>query len=133
MQWNTITLHHNLYTTNNDRNPKAKGVIDFVNNVVYNWGAYGFVAGDSAGRSDVNLVGNYFIAGPSSTKRDDPLFRGNANFHLYQDGNYFDGDVNGKPDGKPVTPGTSMIRSPGQPRRYDYPPVQRRRAGARCL
>lgn len=124
VQWNTITLHHNLYTTNNDRNPKAKGVIDFVNNVVYNWGAYGFVAGDSAGRSDVNLVGNYFIAGPSSTKRDDPLFRGNANFHLYQDGNYFDGDVNGKLDGKPVTPGDVDDPVTWQPRRYDYPPVQ---------
>jgi pectate lyase len=124
VQWNTITLHHNLYTTNNDRNPKAKGVIDFVNNVVYNWGAYGFVAGDSAGRSDVNVVGNCFIAGPSSTRRDDPLFRGNANFHLYFEGNYFDGDVNGALDGKPVT--WSDVDDPvvWEAKRYDYPVVR---------
>jgi pectate lyase len=123
VQWNTITLHHNLYTTNNDRNPKAKGKIDFVNNVVYNWGADAFVAGGSAGRSDVNVVGNYFIAGPSSKRLDDPISRGNTNFHLFFEGNYFDGNRNGVLDGKPLLRSGVDDEMIWEEKRFDYPPV----------
>jgi pectate lyase len=123
VQWNTITLHHNLYSTNNDRNPKAKGKIDFVNNVVYNWGQDAFVAGGSAGRSDVNLIGNYFIAGPSSKRLDDPISRGNLNFHLFMDGNYFDADRNGRIDGKLVSRSDVDDVMVWEPNRYDYPSV----------
>jgi pectate lyase len=130
VQWNTITLHHNLYTTNNSRNPKAKGKIDFVNNVVYNWGGDAFIAGDSAGRSDANVVGNYFIAGPSSRRRDDPISRGNANFHLFWDGNYFDADGNGKLDGKPLSRSGVADTMSWEPRRYPYPPVRAESAPA---
>lgn len=132
IQWNTITLHHNLYTSNNDRNPKAKGKIDFVNNVVYNWGQDAFVAGGSAGRSDVNVIGNYFIAGPSSKRLDDPISRGNLNFHLYLEGNYFDADRNGKLDGKPVERANIDDEMVWEPQRYDYPPVRVENAPDAC-
>ena len=33
-----ITLYRNLYIDNKTRNPKVKGLNQFVNNVVYNWG-----------------------------------------------------------------------------------------------
>ena len=124
VQWNTITLHHNLYMSNNDRNPKAKGVIDFVNNVVYNWGSDAFVAGASAGKSDVNVVGNYFVAGPSSKRVDDPIMRGNTNFHLYFDGNYFDPNRNGKLDGRPVERKDIDDVMTWQAKPYAYPPVR---------
>ncbi len=132
VQWNTITLHHNLYSTNNDRNPKAKGKIDFVNNVVYNWGQDAFVAGGSAGRSDVNVVGNYFIAGPSSKRLDDPISRGNLNFHLFMDGNYFDPNRNGKIDGKPLSRADVDDKMVWQPNRYDYPGVTTQSAPDAC-
>ena len=132
VQWNTITLHHNLYISHNDRNPKAKGKIDFVNNVVYNWGSDAFVAGDSAGRSDVNVVGNYFIAGPSSRRVDDPVMRGNANFHLYFAGNYFDPDRNGRVDGREVTRADIDDKVTWQDTPYPYPPVRSEPAPEAC-
>lgn len=36
-----VTLYRNLYIDNKTRNPKVKGLNQFVNNVVYNWGEGG--------------------------------------------------------------------------------------------
>jgi len=47
-----ISLLRNLYIDNKTRNPKVKGVNEFTNNVVYNWGGGGgYIAGDSEGQS----------------------------------------------------------------------------------
>jgi hypothetical protein len=72
------------------RNPKVKGVNEFVNNVVYNWGSGGayIAGGDSAGQSYTNIMNNVFISGPSTTIL--PVTRGNANFHTYVQRNYYD-------------------------------------------
>lgn len=61
-----ITLYRNLYIDNKTRNPKVKGLNQFVNNVVYNWGegaAYN-MSGDSEGESLTAIEDNYFIVGP---------------------------------------------------------------------
>ena len=53
---------------------------DFQNNVVYNWGGGGgYIAGDSDGQSNANIINNYFISGPSTSVT--AFTRGNANFH----------------------------------------------------
>jgi hypothetical protein len=60
-----ITLYRNLYIDNKTRNPKVKGLNQFVNNVVYNWGngaAYN-MGGDSEGESETTIEDNYFIVG----------------------------------------------------------------------
>ena len=102
IEWNDgISIHHSLYTSNNDRNPKTKGILDFTNNVVFNWGAFAYVAGDSAGLSYGNVVNNYFVAGPSSSELHDPISRGNRNYSMYLAGNYYDGNLNGIHDGTP--------------------------------
>ena len=44
---NNITYSHNLWINNQSRNPKAKGRIQYINNVVYNWGVCGLVGGHS--------------------------------------------------------------------------------------
>lgn len=59
------TWHHNMIAHNISRNYRGKstGPIDYVNNVIYNWGyqtAYGTFG-------QVNYVGNYFKAGLSTT------------------------------------------------------------------
>lgn len=59
------TWHHNMIAHNISRNYRGKstGAIDYVNNVIYNWGyqtAYGTFG-------QVNYVGNYFKAGLSTT------------------------------------------------------------------
>ena len=62
-----ITYSHNLWINNQSRNPKAKGRIQYVNNVVYNWGVCGLVGGHSEADHFLDAIGNYFIAGPNSS------------------------------------------------------------------
>jgi hypothetical protein len=107
-----ISLIGNLYICNKTRNNKIKGINEFVNNVVYNWGNYGntyghtqsgeayIMGGDSAGPSYVNILNNYFIGGPNTNSAvTTPFSVGNANFNLYGSGNYFDNNKNGALDG----------------------------------
>ncbi len=133
-----ISLIGNLYICNKTRNNKIKGINEFVNNVVYNWGNYGntyghtqsgeayIMGGDSAGASYANIINNYFIGGPNtSTTVTTPFSVGNSNFNLYGSGNYFDNNKNGALDGTlvpqdltgyPVGDVTAI-----QPTAYDYP------------
>lgn len=91
---NGVSLFRNLYIDNKTRNPKVKGTNDFINNVVYNWGGGGgYIAGDSSGQSEANIIGNYFISGPSTSIT--AFSRGNANFRGYVQGNFYDSDKNG--------------------------------------
>lgn len=47
-----VSLFRNLYIDNKTRNPKVKGVNEFTNNVIYNWGGGGgYIAGGSDGES----------------------------------------------------------------------------------
>ncbi len=70
-----VTFHHNLYAHHNARSPRPGTygedrsiLLDFRNNVIYNWGA---VAGYSAADPvRMNYVGNYLKPGPSSRKRE---------------------------------------------------------------
>jgi hypothetical protein len=95
---NGISLFRNLYIDNKTRNPKVKGTNDFTNNVVYNWGGGGgYIAGDSEGQSEANIVGNYFISGPSTSVT--AFTRGNANFKGFVSGNFYDSNKNGQLDG----------------------------------
>lgn len=60
-----ITMHHNLFTTSDNRNPVVIGGenVDIVNNVIYNWGqkaAHG-------NPRKLNLINNMFIRGPMTT------------------------------------------------------------------
>jgi len=93
-----VTLSHNLWMSNESRNPKAKGTIQYINNVVYNWGGMGLCGGHSAADHDLDVINNYFIKGPSSND----LFAGQfyASDHVYQVGNYFDLDRDGKLNGQ---------------------------------
>jgi hypothetical protein len=59
-----ITYSHNLWINNQSRNPKAKGRIQYVNNVVYNWGVCGLVGGHSEADHCLDAIGNYFISLP---------------------------------------------------------------------
>ncbi|KAL7627946.1 hypothetical protein AAE478_002141 [Parahypoxylon ruwenzoriense] len=101
-----ISLFRNLYIDNKTRNPKVKGMNDFQNNVVYNWGGGGgYIAGDSAGQSNANIINNYFISGPSTSVT--AFTRGNANFHGYVSDNYYDSNKDGTLNGSPLCIQTS--------------------------
>ena len=74
-----ISFHHNLLAHNNSRNPRFdhprlywnndllhfRGTVDFVNNVVYNWGMKAIYGGEEGW---FNVVNNYFRPGPATRK-----------------------------------------------------------------
>ncbi|WP_284645968.1 OmpL47-type beta-barrel domain-containing protein [Paenibacillus silviterrae] len=126
IEMNTISMHHNLYAHNNDRNPKTKGQIDFVNNIVYNWGGYPYVAGGESGTQGYgNVVGNYFIAGLNSADPQYAVVRGNENYRLYLANNRIDSNKNGVLDGADTGIGMMEAERPSLivPERFEYPPV----------
>ncbi|MDE6560593.1 MAG: fibronectin type III domain-containing protein [Muribaculaceae bacterium] len=97
---NGVTLFRNLYIENATRNPKVKGLNQFVNNVSYNWGkeaAYN-MGGDSAGDSWAEISGNYWITGPWKQAAY-PLVGGNSNFKYFAEGNWYDSNIDGILDG----------------------------------
>ncbi len=66
----SFSVHHNLLAHNDERNPriKAEGVVDFTNNVIYNYGvSAGWITNDY-GELAVNYIGNYFKPGPDSNQ-----------------------------------------------------------------
>ncbi|KAJ0336398.1 hypothetical protein COL922a_007999 [Colletotrichum nupharicola] len=116
MQTNTggVSLFRNAYIDNKTRNPKVKGVNDFQNNVVYNWGGGGgYIAGDSDGQviktntspSYANIINNYFISGPSTSVT--AFTRGNANFRGYVKNNFYDSNKDGVLNGAALCESTT--------------------------
>lgn len=97
-----VTLSHNLWMSNVSRNPKVKGTVQFINNVVYNWGGTGLCGGHSGANHDLDVINNYFIKGPSSNNRFAGEFY--ATDHVYQAGNYVDLDADGQLNGKLAAP-----------------------------
>jgi len=93
-----VSILRSLYIDNDTRNPKVKGVNEFVNNIVCNWETIGYnMGGDSAGESFVNVFGNYFIRGQLSSSS--AISGGNTDFHIYATNNWYDGDRDGILDG----------------------------------
>ena len=73
-----VTFHHNLLAHHDSRNPRIDhdyvntlaGPIDYINNVVYNWGGNSAYGGEGStnegGGRKVNFVNNYYKAGPAT-------------------------------------------------------------------
>ncbi|KAH8429312.1 polysaccharide lyase family 1 protein [Aspergillus melleus] len=118
-----LSIFRNLYIDNKTRNPKVKGVNEFTNNVVYNWGGGGgYIAGGSSSESRANIIGNYFISGPSTSVT--AFTRGNENFHGYVENNFYDPDQDGTLNGNKL--GESASSYGGMDivsTKYDYPAV----------
>ena len=92
-----VSIHHNLFVSNVDRNPQISGVsvADVRNNVIYN---YGDGSGDgvtllssSKGEPRMNWVGNYYKPGPNSPldRPEFATYNGStgASHQWYGDGN----------------------------------------------
>lgn len=87
-QCDRVTFSHNLFINNHSRNPKAKGKIQYVNNVVYNWEVVGLVGGHSETNHWLDVIGNYFIAGPDSSRHFVGEFK--PTDQVFESGNYAD-------------------------------------------
>lgn len=64
-----VSIHHNLFASNNERNALFKGDTDaeFINNVIYNWRNYATHATNDtgAGPQVENVINNYYKPGPT--------------------------------------------------------------------
>lgn len=80
------SFHHNILAHHDSRNPRFdhphiyenhvtpahRGVVDFRNNVIYDWGSNNSYGGEGYGAgkgTGINMVGNTYKPGPSSTDR----------------------------------------------------------------
>lgn len=98
-----LSAHHNLFAHCISRNPRFAGIrsisaelVDYRNNVIYNWGGNSVYGGEGG---NYNLVNNYYKYGPSTkksvrfrivnpTKQKSPaIYFGK----FYVDGNFVDG------------------------------------------
>ena len=89
-----VSIHHVLFTHHQDDNPSiAGGPAEVVNNLVYD-ARHGF-AHHGAASGPFDLVGNAFVAGPSSSLRpvyfDDEATSPDAALAYYLDGNVVEG------------------------------------------
>ena len=74
------TFHHNLLAHHDSRNPrfdhsyvnnKCFGPVDYVNNVVYNWGGNSTYGGEGYTQArKINMVNNYYKYGPATSKKN---------------------------------------------------------------
>lgn len=68
-----LSAHHNLFAHCNSRNPRLNGarlgatkeLVDFRNNVIYNWGHNNVYGGEGG---TYNVVNNYYKYGPATSK-----------------------------------------------------------------
>lgn len=74
------SYHHNLISNQNSRTVRFNGsrahdtlaIVDYSNNVIFNWksanACYGGEVDIPGGKSNINLVNNYYIPGPATAK-----------------------------------------------------------------
>ena len=101
MQSGKISVLRTLWIDNKTRNPKGRGPQEYINNVIYNWAENGYILGDTEGLSEANIMGNYFINGPSTV--GNCFNSATASFHVYAWENFWDTNRNGILDGALVT------------------------------
>ncbi len=89
-----ITVARNLWVDNYGRNPKGKADMQYINNVVYNWGSNGYVGGHSSAPWEQDLINNYFIAGPNSSIGN-ALTQFTSTDRIFHSGNLLDTDRDG--------------------------------------
>jgi hypothetical protein len=89
------SFHHNLLAHHSSRNPRfngsrthhdpAKEIVDFRNNVIFNWGFNNSYGGESGNQ---NLVGNYYKYGPASKHKNRIVEPWDANGKWYVADNF---------------------------------------------
>jgi pectate lyase len=98
-----MTLHHNYFVDNNDRNPKLEANSQYINNVIYDWiDAGGLEGSHSVAPWKSDLIGNYFIQGPMSLNSN-WAESCNTNDEWYHWDNYLDLNTNGVLDGTRIS------------------------------
>jgi subtilisin-like proprotein convertase family protein len=99
----SLSFNHNLYADNNSSSPLLGDnlVLDFVNNVIYNWGILpgwsitnDSVANPSGSTNEMNYVCNYVLAGLHSQTNYIAFWSGSTNTWVFQTNNFIDAYTN---------------------------------------
>lgn len=107
----SYTYHHDLFAHNHTRNPRpgnydynnhtrdpAGLLLDFRNNVIYNWeGRWPGYDADTGSVCRYNYVGNYLVPGPDSRLPGWAYDAGSKYFRAYYEGNVFNGKMPADP------------------------------------
>lgn len=108
-----VTWYRNLWSSAHNRNPLAKGNIEFINNALYNFQS-GFTA-HTGGNFTMDIVNNCFVCGPSG-KPGTPFFQIGGNIGIYGQGNCVDNQRDGALNAKPIeVPGGHKLSAPWDP------------------
>ncbi|MGA2867684.1 MAG: LamG-like jellyroll fold domain-containing protein [Verrucomicrobiota bacterium] len=102
-----LSFNHDLYANNYQGSPRLGDNLrlDFVNNVVYNWGTNaGFSSNDMVFNpggftNNLNYDCNYLIAGSNSLQKNIAFFGGTPDTWIFQTNNIIDSNDNGILDG----------------------------------
>ena len=105
-----LSFHHNLYADNYNASPRLGDnlQLDFVNNVIYDWGTNaGFSLDDGTNNpfgftNELNYEANYLIAGQDSKMTNIAFWGGTTNTWIFQTNNFIDGNKNGILDGDDI-------------------------------
>jgi len=95
------SFHHNLIASNTSRNPRFSGssttvnpegeLVDFTNNVIFNWGGNSVYGGE---KGRYNMVNNYYIPGTATVSKNvkTRIVNPSAPYgQFFIDGNYMEG------------------------------------------
>jgi fibronectin-binding autotransporter adhesin len=117
---NQGTFINDIFANAHNRSILGKGNLQFVNNTIYNYQA-GLTTGNSGGAFNWDVIGNYFIAGPSTTSSGDAYYQVDNNQTAYAAGNYLDSNKDGTLNGSSAntvdgatTSGTILLASTSQ-------------------
>ncbi|MCE5185965.1 MAG: Ig-like domain-containing protein [Planctomycetaceae bacterium] len=101
---NNTTVHHTLWAHNHTRNPKSRdGLLDWVNNVIFDWDIPFIAADADSGTHWANVDRCYFISGASGQNRAFTSAQvdisGNPTYHMWLNQTLTDFDTDGILDG----------------------------------
>jgi subtilisin-like proprotein convertase family protein len=131
-----LSFNHNLYANNYSASPHLDDnlSLDFVNNVIYNWGIHSGYSGTNDVAADftnqLNYACNYLIAGPdtaiystNAAQTNFAFWGGTTNTWIFQTNNIIDSDTNGILNGANTEWGmfTNLYTPFGRP--FPLPPV----------
>ncbi|WP_449470768.1 pectate lyase [Sphingobium chungangianum] len=131
-----LTFIGNICAHNGDRNPDVNffpgSCVDVVNNLIYNARSDFVEVWEQHGGSPVNIVGNYFKAGPNMVPGRYIIARQSVNStgraQIYEAGNYIDGRIVREP---PPYVREAMVQTPSCP--IGAPVIDARQAYHRAL
>lgn len=113
-----VSVVGNLFTDNEHRNPQLKWAreIEFVNNVVYNYGDNGFESFTSSRGTTAHLIGNVFIEG-RDTANNDPvrLHNMSAKTAYYLEDNLRMSEASGRASRSDIAEGKGTAGIEGKP------------------